>query len=208
MIRPPALAAALIALAALTLAACQKSSAGAATADDMTLGNPKAPVTVIEYASLSCPHCAAFNNTVFPAFKARYIDTGKIEYVFREALVADPAIAAAGFLTARCAGKDKYFQVLDAVFHVDALHSETQGVDAHAILLQIAEQAGLSEAQFNACIRDPAGQKALNDRWQSYVTDDKIEQTPTFVINGVTYKGDMTLAQLDEAIAKAGKPAT
>ncbi|HEY1560189.1 MAG TPA: thioredoxin domain-containing protein [Caulobacteraceae bacterium] len=207
MIRPPALAAALLALAAFTLAACQKSSADAASADDMTLGNPKAPVTVIEYASLSCPHCAAFNNDVFPSFKAKYIDTGRINYVFREALTADPAIAAAGFLTARCAGKDKYFQVVDAIFHVPALHEGAQG-DPHAILLQIAESAGLSEAKFNACIRDPAAQKALNDRWQGYVTNNQIEQTPTFVINGVTSKGDMTLAQLDAAIAKAGKPAT
>ena len=212
MIRPSLVPARLL-LASLVLAAAFAVSPPATAQvspvmTDLPLGKDNAPVTVIEYASLSCPHCAAFNNTVFPAFKAKYIDTGKIDYVFREALVADPAIAAAGFLTARCAGKDKYFQVLDAVFHVDALHSETQGVDAHAILLQIAEQAGLSEAQFNACIRDPAGQKALNDRWQSYVTDNKIEQTPTFVINGVTYKGDMTLAQLDEAIAKAGKPAT
>jgi protein-disulfide isomerase len=194
-------------LAALALTACQKS-ASAVSADDMTLGNPKAPVTVIEYASLSCPHCAAFNNDTFPAFKAKYIDTGKINYVFREALTADPAIAAAGFLTARCAGKDKYFQVIDAVFHVPALHEGAEG-DPHAILLQIAEQAGLSETKFDACIRDPAAQKALNDRWQGYVTDNKVDQTPTFVINGVLHKGVMTLPQLDQAIASGGgKPST
>ncbi len=195
--------------ALLALAACQKP-AGAITADDMTLGNPKAPVSVIEYASLSCPHCAAFNNDVFPAFKTKYIDSGKVHYALREALVADPDIAAAGFLTARCAGKDKYFQVVDAIFHVDALHSETQGVDAHALLLQVAQSAGLSQAKFDACIRDPAAQKALTDRWNSYVTDDKIEQTPTFVINGVSYKGDLDMPHLDAAIAKAnsGQPST
>lgn len=192
--------------ALLALAACQKP-AGAITADDMTLGNPKAPVSVIEYASLSCPHCAAFNNDVFPAFKAKYIDSGKVHYALREALVADPDIAAAGFLTARCAGKDKYFQVVDAIFHVQALHSESN-VDAHALLLQVAQSAGLSQAKFDACIRDSAAQKALTDRWNSYVTDDKIEQTPTFVINGVTYKGDLDMPQLDAAIAKAGHPTT
>jgi protein-disulfide isomerase len=193
--------------AALTLAACGGSGGSTAAADDMTLGNPKAPVTVIEYASLSCPHCAAFNNDVFPAFKAKYIDSGKINYVFREALTADPDIAAAGFLTARCAGKDKYFQIVDAVFHQPSLHEG--GGDPHAALLQIAESAGLSQAKFEACIRDTAAQKALTDRWQSYVNEDKIEATPTFVINGVEYsKGEMSLAQLDDAIAKAGKPAT
>ena len=93
-------------LAVASLAGCQKASTGAA-ADDMTLGNPKAPVTVIEYASVSCPHCAAFNNDVFPTLKAKYIDTGKVFYVAREALTSDPSIAAAGFLTARCAGKQK-----------------------------------------------------------------------------------------------------
>jgi protein-disulfide isomerase len=193
--------------AALALAACQKP-ATAVSADDMTLGNPKAPVTVIEYASVACPHCAAFNNDVFPAFKAKYIDTGKVLYVAREALTADPEIAAAGFLTARCAGKDKYFQVVDAVYHAQA-QMETGG-DPHAVLLQIARSAGLTDAQFEACIRDPAAVKALNDRWQGYINNDKIEATPSFVINGKLYnKGEMAMPQLDAAIAQAqgGKPA-
>jgi len=193
--------------AALALAACQKS-ATAVSADDMTLGNPKAPVTVIEYASVACPHCAAFNNDVFPAFKAKYVDTGKVLYVAREALTADPEIAAAGFLTARCAGKDKYFQVVDAVYHAQA-QMETGG-DPHAVLLQIARSAGLTDAQFEACIRDPAAVKALNDRWQGYITNDKIEGTPSFVINGKLYnQGEMGMPQLEAAIAQAqgGKPA-
>jgi protein-disulfide isomerase len=193
--------------AALALAACQKS-ATAVAADDMTLGNPKAPVTVIEYASVACPHCAAFNNDVFPAFKAKYIDTGKVLYVAREALTADPAIAAAGFLTARCAGKDKYFQVVDAIYHAQT-QMETGG-DPHAMLLQIARSAGLTDAQFEACIRDSAAVKALNDRWAHYINDDKIEATPSFVINGKLYnQGEMGMPQLDAAIAQAqgGKPA-
>lgn len=200
------------ALAVVGLAACQKP-AGQASPDDMTLGNPKAPVTVIEYASLACPHCARFNNDVFPAFKAKYIDTGHVFYVAREALTADPAIAAAGFLTARCAGKAKYFQVVDAVYHAQA-QMETNG-DPHAMLLQIARSAGLTDAQFEACIRDPNAIKALNDRWMGYVNDDKINATPTFVINGKLYSnGEMTLAQLDAAVtqaksgAKPGQPAT
>src|SRR5579871_3142309 len=79
--------------------------------DDMTLGSPKAKVTVIEYASASCPHCARFNNEVFPAFKAKYVDTGRVFYVFREFLTEPASLAAAAFLTARCAGKGKYFGV-------------------------------------------------------------------------------------------------
>ena len=192
---------ALAALATLGLAACQKAGDGA-QADDMTLGHPKAPVTMIEYASVSCPHCAAFNNDVFPAFKAKYIDTGQVFYVSREALTADPAVAAAGFLTARCAGKTKYFQVVDAVYHNQA-PMETGG-DPHAILRDIARSAGLSDAQFEACIRDPKAIAALNARWNHYISDDKITATPTFVINGKTYaKGELSPAELDAAVAQA-----
>ena len=189
------------ALALMGLAACQKPS-GEAAADDMTLGNAKAPVTVIEYASVACPHCARFNNDVFPAFKAKYIDTGKVFYVSREALTADPAIAAAGFLTARCAGKDKYFQVVDAIYHSQA-PMETGG-DPHAILLQIARSAGLTDAQFEACIRDQKAIADLNARWNRYINDDKINATPTFVINGKVFdKGELSMPELDKAIATA-----
>jgi protein-disulfide isomerase len=202
----------LAALAVFGLAACQRP-AGQVAPDDMTLGNPKAPVTVFEYASVACPHCARFNNDVFPAFKAKYIDTGQVFYVAREALTADPAIAAAGFLTARCAGKDKYFQVVDAIYH-SQVPLETGG-DPHAVLLQIARSAGLTDAQFEACIRDQNAVKAINDRWMRYVNDDKINATPTFVVNGKVYdKGEMTMPQLDAAVAQArsgaaqAKPAT
>jgi protein-disulfide isomerase len=197
------------AIAAIALAACQPNPQQAAAPDDMTMGNPKAPVTMIEYASVACPHCARFNNEVFPAFKAKYVDTGKVYYISREALTADPAIAAAGFLTARCAGKAKYFQVVDALYHAQVA-METGG-QARTILQTIARSAGLTDAQFSACITDEKAQTALNDRWNRYITDDKINATPTFVINGKTYaQGEMSLAQLDTAVAQAqsGKPST
>src|ERR1700749_2126770 len=92
----------------------------ASLAEEMSMGNPKAPVTVVEYASASCPHCAAFNNDVFPEFKKKYIDTGKVRYAFREFLTPPAEFAALGFLTARCAGDKKYFPLLDALFHAQA----------------------------------------------------------------------------------------
>ena len=193
----------------LSLAACQKPVATAVTADDMSLGNPAAKVTVIEYASVSCPHCADWNINVFPAFKAKYIDTGKVRYVAREALTADPAIAAAGFLTARCAGKDKYFQVVDAIYRGQADMARTG--QPRTVLLNIARSAGLTDAQFQACVTDEKALTALNDRWNRYMKDDKINGTPTFIINGKVYdKGEMPLTDLDAAIAEAqgaGKPA-
>ena len=84
------------------------------------MGSPAAPVTVIEYASVACPECAAFHNQVFPTFKVQYIDTGKVRWILREALTGDTALAAAGFLTAHCAGKAQYFNVVDDMFHAQA----------------------------------------------------------------------------------------
>lgn len=186
----------------LTLAACQKAGTNAVTTDDMSLGSPTAKVTVIEYASLGCPHCATWNNEVYPQFKTKYIDTGRVHYVFREALTGASSTAAAGFLMARCVGKDKYFQVVDAVF---AAMPNPEAVDQpRPILLRIAQSAGLSEAQFSACVSDEKALNALQARWERYVTDDKINATPTFVINGKVFdKGELSLPDLDAAITTA-----
>ena len=186
------------AIAALSLAACAKGGSGA-TDEDMTLGSPTAKVTVIEYASAACSHCARFNNTVFPAFKAKYIDTGKVHYIFREFITPPPQLAAAGFLLARCAGKDKYFSVLDAVFRSqDEIFSTG---DIHGVLLRIAQSVGMTEDQFTACISDDKALKALNDRVQKYQTRDKIEATPTFFLNGKKWReGEASLAEFDAAL--------
>jgi protein-disulfide isomerase len=139
---------------------------------------------------------------MFAPFKAKFIDTGKVHYVLREALVHDPALAAAGFLTARCAGKDKYFKVVDDVYHAQAEMEE--GGQPEAVLQRIARAAGLSDEQFQACIQDSKALAAINARWNHYVTDDHINATPTFVINGKVYDGGfMSMAQMDEAIGEA-----
>ena len=187
-------------IALLTLAACHKPTA-AVTADDMSMGNPTAKVTMVEYASVACPHCARWNSEVFPAFKAKYIDTGKVRYVLREALTGDPSIAAAGFLTARCAGKNKYFSVVDDIYNAQDQMEQTG--QPHQILLNIARSAGLTEPQFEACITNDKALEALNARWESYMKLG-FNSTPTFVINGTVYdKGEMPLPQLDAAIAQA-----
>ncbi len=196
-----------VALAAgLALAGCSKgpAAAGAPGADDMSLGNPDAKVKVVEYASASCSHCAVFNNTVFPAFKAKYIDTGKVQYTLKEFLTPPNEVAAAGFLLARCAGKDKYFTVLDSIYQNQA--QMFQSGDFRGGLLRIAQSAGMTEPQFNACIGDDAARKALEARVEKHVRDDKISSTPTFLVNGKNIgAGEMTLPQLDAAIAEASK---
>ncbi|MES2344277.1 MAG: thioredoxin domain-containing protein [Pseudomonadota bacterium] len=188
-------------MGALALAGCSKGG-GKADASDMTLGDPKAPVQITEYASASCVHCAKFNNEVFPAFKAKYIDTGKVHYTFKEFLTPPVEVAAAAFLTARCAGKDKYFSVLDAVFHAQE-EMFTTG-DMRGVLLRVAQSSGMTEQQFNACITDEAALKALNARVEKASKEQKISSTPTFQINGKTFKeGEATLAEFDAAIAAA-----
>jgi protein-disulfide isomerase len=184
-----------------SLAACKPS--GGVTDSDMGMGSPTAKVTVIEYSSVGCPHCARWNNDVFPAFKAKYVDTGKVRYVMREFLTGDPQVAAAGFLLARCAGKDKYFQVVDSIFHQQA-DMYQPGNSPRAVLLKIAQGAGLTEAQFDACVDNDAALTALQKRVEGYATNQHIEATPTFVINGKVYdKGEMPEADMDKAIAAA-----
>jgi protein-disulfide isomerase len=189
----------------LALVACNKTTASA-TDSDMSMGSPTAKVTVIEYASASCPHCARWNNDVFPQFKAKYIDTGKVRYVYREFLTPPIEVASAGFLLARCAGKDKYFPVLDAIYHNQAQMYESG--DIRGGLLRIAQSVGMNEKQFNDCITSDEALKALNDRVEKAQKEAKITGTPTFFFNGERYdKGEMPMADLDAAYAKAAAAA-
>jgi protein-disulfide isomerase len=169
------------------------------TADDMRMGNPKAAVTVIEYASLACPHCGAWDREVWPAFKAKYVDTGKVNYVFREFITSPPELAAMGVLVARCAGPGQYFSVIDQVFKAQEQIYTTQ--DMGPSFKAIAAKVGLSDAQLNACIGDEAALKALNERVNRWVNVEHIRATPTFVVNGTVLEGEQSLAALDAAIA-------
>ena len=191
-------------MASVTLAGCAKSGgpAGQPQPDDMTLGAANAKVKVVEYASASCPHCARFAIDVFPAFKARYVDTGKARFTLKEYLTQPQVLAAGGFLLARCAGKDRYFPVLDAIFR--AQDQMVQSGDFSAGLRRIAKDSGgLTDAQFEACMEDKAAEKALEARVNRHLKVDKVAATPTFVINGKRFEGAMTLPELDAAIAKA-----
>ncbi len=198
---------ALLGLMTPPFAACSRGNGGAASGgpvpDDMSLGNPAAKVTVVEYASVACPVCGRWYKEVWPTFKAKYIDSGKIHYIFREMLVGDQneeAIAASGFLLARCAGKDKYFSVVDAVF------KSQPGLfnDPNTVLVGVAKTVGLSEAQYDACVRNVAALNALTVRVQSNAVSGKVDATPTFVINGKAMDaGYQPLTAIDAAIAAA-----
>lgn len=192
-------------LMVLSLAACGKPNAYTALPDDMDMGDKNAKITVVEYASVGCPICAAWQKEVYPAFKAKYIDTGKVHYVFREMLVgggSEVTVASAGFLLARCAGKDKYFAVNDAVF---ASHPGVFNAPRET-LQDIAKSAGMNEDQFNKCVIDEEQIKALNKRVERNARDHDVNATPTFEVNGQKLEpGYHTLEQIDAAIAAAGK---
>jgi protein-disulfide isomerase len=175
------------------------SPAPAPAAVAMSLGNPKAPVTVVEYASVGCPHCAVWANSVFPEFRAKYIDTGYVRFEFHEMLTGNPALAAAGFLTARCAAPGKYFQVVDDVF---ARQNEI-GDKGIEILEQIGEHAGLTREQFGACLQDRAALDALQKRTVDDAAAHGVTGTPTFIVGGEKLDGEQTLDTLAAAIVRA-----
>jgi protein-disulfide isomerase len=200
MAPPRRLSLACLALSALLSAgaapAVGQPAAKPSLAPEESLGNPRAKVTVIEYASASCPHCARFNNEVFPAFKKKYIDTGKVHYVFREFLTEPVQFAGTAFMIARCAGDKKYFAVLDDVFRQqEAIY---QSGDLGGGLLKVASQFGMNKEQINACL-DKKEVDALNER---LTAADKagIEATPTFLIGDKKLEGEQTLDELSAAI--------
>jgi protein-disulfide isomerase len=182
----------------------QSAQSAVVNDDDMVLGNSKAKITVVEYASASCSHCAAFAIEVFPAFKAKYIDTGQVKYVFREVLTEPVQLAAAGFILARCTGKQNYFKTLDGVFHAQQEVFETKSL--RDPLMKVAKSAGLTEAQFMACLTDKAALDSLNARVERIAKAGDFDSTPTFFINGQKLIGEHSLADLDAAIATAKKP--
>jgi protein-disulfide isomerase len=191
---------AVAALAGVALTALAgEAAAGPPSPGEMSLGDPRAPVTVVEYASVGCPHCAVWANDVFPEFRHKYVDTGKVRFVLREMLTGNGALAAAGFLTARCAGPAKYFQVVDDVF-AQQEDIQRQGID---LLAKIAARAGLTRAQFDACLQDRAALTALSDRTLADAKAHGVDGTPTFFVGDERLDGEQTLEALDAAIARA-----
>jgi protein-disulfide isomerase len=179
----------------LALAACSGKDAAPAEGD-MALGAPEgAKVTVVEYASVTCSGCAAWNEEVWPQFKAKYVDTGKVRYVFREFPTPPADVAVAGFLVARCAGEDKYFHVIDQIMRsLPEMHSGTPPRD---ILLRTAREAGLSEAQFQTCVANPEAVAAMEQRIKA-AQSAGVTGTPTFMVNGEVV--DRSLDSLSQRI--------
>ena len=163
---------------------------------DKILGNSLAPVTCIEYASLTCGHCATFHADGFKVLKTKYIDTGKVRYIFRD-FPLDP-LASAGFMLAHCAGDGKYFPMVDLLFAQQRNWTQTdKPVDA---LLSLARQAGFSQESFEACLKNQSIYDGVNDVRKRGTEKFKVDSTPTFFFNGRKFTGALSPQQLDDII--------
>ena len=180
------------------------------TADDMTMGNPKAKVVLIEYAAPVCPHCARFNADVMPKLKEEYIDTGKVFYVFR-VYPLFPADGVAEKL-ARCMPKAQYFSFMDQLFKAQPSWDPEYGLNndqQRAGLLQQARIAGMSAERFDTCVADTKRDEAINKVAADGMARYNIPGTPTLIVNGtVVYPSTVpTLEQMRGSLdaALAGK---
>lgn len=191
------------------------ANAGAIGASDMVMGASDAPVTVIEYASVTCPHCAAFHEEVLPGIKEKYIDTGKIRLAFREFPTPPQGLSYVGSVLARCAaekgGPDAYFLIIGTLFKTQKIW--IYGDDPRLELVKIATQTGMDEASFDACMQRQDLVDLINGNVSIASEKFAIDSTPSFMLNGVVletgkYRTADELRQFletkfDEALANA-----
>jgi len=171
------------------MAARQPGGILAVTADDMVMGNEKAPVTMIEYASFTCPHCAHFETETFPQIKQDYIDTGKVRFVYRDFPLDALALRAA--MLAHCAGKERYFGFVQVLFQQQT--SWDQAADPEAALASIAKIGGIGKEEFDKCMGDQTLEQRVVKTRHDAEADLDIESTPTFFINGQKVSGSQPL---------------
>lgn len=159
---------------------------------DKAEGDPDAPVTVIEYASPSCPHCATFHNTVYDTFKTDYIDTGKVRFILRP--FARNALDAAIFLLAEAAGEDHYHEVVSTFFKTQNVWGMSD--KPRDAIFSIAQQLGFTEESFNAALTNQDVFNGIEAQKNQALDEFKLTGTPTFYVNGKTLSGGKTLEQL------------
>jgi protein-disulfide isomerase len=164
---------------------------------DMTLGDPKAPNVVIEYASMTCSHCQRFNAEVFKPFKAKYIDTGKVYYIYRDFPL--DALATSAIMLAHCAPPDRFFPIVDLLFEKQSQWAF--GDDPKTALFNLMKQVGFTRESFDACLANQKildGVNAVRDKASSKFG---VSATPTFFFNGKKKEGEQTLADFDKLLA-------
>jgi protein-disulfide isomerase len=169
-------------------------------ATDHVLGDPKAPITMIEYASFTCPHCAHFSIAILPEVKKKWIDTGKVKLIYRDFPLDQTALKAAQL--AECAGKDKYFGVVDMIF--DTQQKWAVASDPIAELAKSLRIAGMDDAAVKACLANDAVANAVIADYRGGEALG-VNSTPTLFINGEQFKGARTVEELDATFSKLVK---
>ena len=161
---------------------------------DIVLGDDAAPVTVIEYASFTCPHCAAFHADTWPRFRSEYVDTGKVRFILREVYFDREGLWAS--MAARCGGASAFYPMADQFMKKQRLWAKAARNNNRGEISKIARLNGLSTAQLDACFSDQDYARALVEAYQRNAADDDVNSTPTFIINGAKHAGNMPFEEL------------
>ncbi|MBM9593464.1 DsbA family protein [Roseitranquillus sediminis] len=198
MTRVPAILAVFVAFFWAMAAALPAVAQDASQVNEMTLGDADAPVTVVEYASFTCPHCRTFHQENFERLKDDFIDTGKIRFVYREVYFDRPGLWAG--MVARCGGAERYFGIVDLLYqNQDEWARSEDPAQIAADLARIGRTAGLDDETIGACLQDGELAQALVAEYQRNAEADGIRSTPSFVIEGETYT-NMPYAEMSEII--------
>jgi protein-disulfide isomerase len=165
--------------------------------DDRILGNPDAPITIVEYASLTCPHCAHFTNEVLPELKKKWIDTGKAKLVLRDYPLDEPALRAA--MIARCAPPDRFYAYTDMFF--GAQDKWVTARDYRDALARLVKLGGMSREEFDNCLKNTALENKIVEGRLIASKELDVNSTPTFFINGTKFTGAPTVEEFDKALS-------
>ena len=163
---------------------------------DRVMGSEDAEITIIEYASMTCPHCKAFHENTFPELKEKYIDTGKVKFVFREFPIDTAAMAAS--MLARCAPESVYFEVIDLLF--ENFDDWTGKDDKYNPLLDLARQIGLSQDKFDACLSDQELSNGIKEIKDRAAEEFEVRSTPTLFINGELRRGALSFDDIERIL--------
>jgi protein-disulfide isomerase len=169
----------------------------ALTKDDRILGNPDAPITIVEYASLTCPHCAHFTDDVLPELKKKWIDTGKAKLVLRDYPLDEPALRAA--MIARCAPPDRFYAYTDMFF--GAQDKWVTARDYRDALARLVKLGGMSREEFDNCLKNTALENKIVEGRLIASKELDVNSTPTFFINGTKFTGAPTVEEFDKALS-------
>lgn len=184
----------------LTIVIASLSSLQVAASDELALGRAQAPVTIIEYGSLTCGYCIYFHREVLPLIQSRHIDNGQVRFIYRD--FPTSVAARRGAVATHCAG-DQYYRMLDALY--SAVGTWVRADDVDAALTQQAVLLGMNEKRFRACLDDPRQSQAIAEGQQRAKTEFDVLGTPTFLINGKIVRGKKTIEEM-EALVKEALP--